>query len=62
MDKENLKKAEDKIRDLINLVSVMNNEEIEEEYKEISDKAAKELDKKLRELAKIIAQNHKVII
>jgi len=51
---KNTKKAEDKIREIINWISIMNNEEVEGANKKIEDETAKELEKKLRELAKII--------
>jgi len=53
----NIKEAENKIRDLINLVSVLNEEELAEgEGKKIEDDAASELKKKLHEVAKLLAE------
>ena len=53
---ENAKKAENKIRDLINLVSVLNEEELAEgEGKKIEDDAALQLKSGLQELAKLLA-------
>ena len=50
-----LKQAEDKIRDLINLIAVFNKEELKEgEGKKIEDDAAKVLKQKLQEIAKLI--------
>jgi len=50
-----IKQAEDKIRDLINWIEVLNREEIKEgEGKKIEDDAARELKAKLQEIAGII--------
>ena len=50
-----IKQAEDKIRDLINWIEVLNREEIKEgEGKKIEDDAARELNAKLQEIAGII--------
>ncbi len=52
-----VKEAEDKIRDLINWVQVMNEEELEAaEGKKIEDDTAEELKKKLRDLAKFVGK------
>ena len=45
---------EDSIRDIINVISVRNNEEIEGGTKKIEDETAKELTEKLRETARKI--------
>lgn len=50
------KEAEDKIRDILNLVAVYNNEEEDGEGKKLDDDAAKELKKKLQELSKIVGK------
>lgn len=52
-----IKKIEGKLRDLINLVSVMNEEEEEGEGKKVEDDAAKELKTKLQEIAKLLAED-----
>jgi hypothetical protein len=53
----NTKEVEDKIRDLINYVQVMTLEELKEgEGKKIEEDTAKELQAKLRELAKFVAK------
>lgn len=52
--KEGIKQAENKIRDLINLISVMNQEEVEGGTKKIEDSAANELKEKLREIAEVV--------
>ena len=52
---KSLKEAENKIRDLINLVSVYNEEEVDG-VKQISDDVAEELKEKLLELAKLIGK------
>lgn len=55
-DVNKIKGAENKIRDLINLVQVYNTEEEPEEGKKIEDDAAKDLKAKLQEIAKIIGE------
>ena len=53
----NTKEVEDKIRDLINYIQVMTLEELKEgEGKKIEEDTAKELQAKLRELAKFVAK------
>lgn len=52
----NTKEVENKIRDLINLVQVYNTLEEEGEAKKIEDDAAEDLQKKLRELAQMVAE------
>jgi len=52
---DKIKQAEDKIRELINWVEVLNKEElVEGEGKKIEDDAAVELKAKLQELATLI--------
>lgn len=46
--------AEDKIRDIINLIAVYNEEELEGGTKKIEDAVAAELKEKLQELAQTI--------
>jgi len=53
--KEKVKAVEDKIRDLINDIKVMNEEELKEsEGKKIEDDAAEELIKKLKAIASAV--------
>lgn len=53
----NTKEAEDKIRDLINYIQVMTLEELKEgEGRKIEEDTAKDLQNKLRQLAKLIAK------
>jgi intracellular sulfur oxidation DsrE/DsrF family protein len=55
IDMNSVKKAENQIRDLINLVKVYNEEEIEAgEGKKIEDDTAEELIDKLRNIAETI--------
>lgn len=54
VDVNKLKEVENKIRDVINLVSVYNNEEEQDEGKLVEDEAATELKKRLQDLAKIV--------
>lgn len=54
-DIKKMKEVENKIRDLINLVSVYNTEEEEGEGKKIEDDAAADLKVRLQEIAKMIA-------
>ncbi|MEM4270707.1 MAG: hypothetical protein QXO70_01270 [Candidatus Pacearchaeota archaeon] len=54
-DIKKMKEVENKIRDLINLVSVYNTEEEEGEGKKIEDDAAADLKARLQEIAKMIA-------
>ncbi len=49
-----IKEAENKIRDLINLVSIYNNEEEQDAGKKIEDEAASELKEKLQEIAQLL--------
>ncbi len=52
---EKIKQIEDKIRDLINMISVMNNEDINGgDVNYVGDEAAKSITEKLREIAKMI--------
>jgi len=53
MTSKQIKQVEDKIRDLINTISVMSNEEVEGATKKVEDEAAEELKTKLREIAKL---------
>jgi len=54
---EDISKVEDKIRDLINLVKIRNNEELESgEGKKIEDDAAEELIDKLKEIASMLGE------
>ena len=46
----------DKIRDLINLVSVMNEEELEGGTKKIEDESAGQLKEKLQEIAQMLGK------
>ena len=50
----NIKEVEDKVRDLINLVSVYNNEEEQDAGKKIEDSVANELKEKLQEIAQML--------
>jgi len=50
----NIKEAENKIRDLINLISVYNNEEEQDAGKKIEDNVANELKEKLHEIANML--------
>lgn len=53
----NTKEAEDKIRDLINYIQVMTLEELKEgEGRKIEEDTAKDLQNKLRQLAKLVAK------
>ena len=55
VDMNSIKKAENQIRDLINIIKVYNGEEIESgEGKKIEDDTAEELSDKLRDLAATI--------
>jgi len=54
VDINKIKEAENKIRDLINLVSVYNTVEEEAEGKKIEDDAAADLKAKLQEIAKLV--------
>jgi hypothetical protein len=56
VDVNKIKGAENKIRDLINLIQVYNTEEEPEEGKKIEDDAAKDLKAKLQEIAKIVGE------
>jgi len=49
-----IKEAENKIRDLINLISVYNNEEEQDAGKKIEDSVASELKQKLQEIAQML--------
>jgi hypothetical protein len=52
---KNIKQIENKIRDLINFVQVKTQEELKPgEGKKVEDDAAKEIQAKLRELAKMV--------
>ena len=54
---EDIEKVEDKIRDLINLVKIRNEEELEAgEGKKIEDDAAEELIGKLKEIASMLGE------
>ncbi len=50
VDEKTIREVENKIRDLINLIEIMNKEEVEG-TKKIEDSAAQELKEKLRETA-----------
>ena len=52
-----IREVEDKIRDLINWVAVLNEEELKAgEGKKIEDDAAADITKKLREIAKLVGK------
>ena len=53
---EKITEIENKVRDLVNLVSVMNEEEIEGGVKKVEDAAATELKEKLQEIAKMLGK------
>lgn len=55
-DISKIKAAENKIRDLINLVQVYNTEEEAGEGKKVEDDAAADLKAKLHEVAKMIGE------
>ena len=54
MDIEKIKQIEDKIRDLINDIEIMKNEDVEGGVQKIEDSAAEELKEKLQQIAEII--------
>ena len=54
-DIKKMKEVENKIRDLVNLVSVYNTVEEEGEGKKIEDDAAADLKAKLQDVAKLIS-------
>lgn len=55
VNKDKIIEAENAIRDLINWIEVLNQEEIEGSTKQIEDSAVKELKSKLEELAKKVS-------
>ncbi len=54
---EKIKGVEDKIRDLINTIEIMNREEVEGGVKKVEDSAAQELKEKLREIAEKLGKS-----
>jgi hypothetical protein len=55
-DPKKIKEVEDKIRDIINLISIFNKEEADAETSKIDDEAAKKLKEELRKLALIVGR------
>ena len=53
---EKIAEIENKVRDLINLVSVMNEEEVEGGTKKIEDESAAQLKEKLQEIANLLGK------
>ncbi len=53
---EKISEVENKVRDLINLVSVMNEEEEEGGTKKIEDESAAQLKEKLQEIASLLGK------
>ena len=53
---DKISEIENKIRDLINLVSVMNEEEAEGGTKKIEDESAAQLKEKLQEIANLLGK------
>lgn len=62
MANNNIKEAEDSIRDLINFIEIKKNEELEAgEGRKIEEDTAKQLEEKLREIAKKLGSADSIV-